>query len=202
MGCDVAWSGVQRIAPNVSIHAPVWGATTCGTIKRHIGDCFNPRTRVGCDTNGACKTWAVMFQSTHPCGVRHGTGCTYGKDGWFQSTHPCGVRLCQCVLCNLSALVSIHAPVWGATISFEHDFTKASFNPRTRVGCDIFVITTAGFNIVSIHAPVWGATRYGTCLYCCRFVSIHAPVWGATRNQRIAGVCCMFQSTHPCGVRH
>ena len=32
------------------------------------------------------------------------------------------------------------------------------FNPRTRVGCDNNQITGTPISIVSIHAPVWGAT--------------------------------------------
>ena len=79
---------------------------------------------------------------------------------------------------------------------------------------------------VSIHAPAWGATRFHMrerpCIYT---VSIHAPAWGATRkhhrlqfhircfNPRTRVGCdlglpasalssCLFQSTHPRGVRH
>ena len=37
-------------APLVSIHAPAWGATELGAGRQAIGQCFNPRTRVGCDT--------------------------------------------------------------------------------------------------------------------------------------------------------
>ena len=40
-------------------------------------------------------------------------------------------------LCNLVAVVSIHAPVWGATTGSSADNSPAD---------------------VSIHAPVWGAT--------------------------------------------
>ena len=56
-------------------------------------------------------------------------------------------------------LVSIHAPVWGAT---WHDIQgvsrQPSFNPRTRVGCDEYAGQDAPVFGVSIHAPVWGAT--------------------------------------------
>ena len=55
-----------------------------------------------------------------------------------------------------------------------------SFNPRTRVGCDIEQLGKYDHLKVSIHAPVWGATKV-TILRCLTFsVSIHAPVWGAT----------------------
>ena len=77
-------------------------------------------------------------------------------------------------------LVSIHAPVWGATL--DYDFTPVPV-------------------LVSIHAPVWGATfnqnvaninamfqsthpcgvrRYSRADRQSDYVSIHAPVWGAT----------------------
>ena len=57
-------------------------------------------------------------------------------------------------------LVSIHAPVWGATAD------DVMFLPRLQR--------------VSIHAPVWGATIDCPVLGSCWFVSIHAPAWGAT----------------------
>ena len=34
----------------VSIHAPAWGATECRDNQQDCRSCFNPRTRVGCDT--------------------------------------------------------------------------------------------------------------------------------------------------------
>ena len=79
--------------------------------------CFNPRTRVGCDTRRRALTIARdQFQSTHPRGVRPGfsfhldspffsfnprtrVGCdfidheTTTTRREFQSTHPRGVRL-------------------------------------------------------------------------------------------------------------
>ena len=132
-------------------------------------------------------------------------GATIGNDlfavvSQFQSTHPCGVR--QVCLRGLADFkVSIHAPVWGATIRNFKRF--GSFN-------------------VSIHAPVWGATKKDGIQIIPISVSIHAPVWGATRHlalsTRMASfnprtrvgcdrsasrACCnfSFQSTHPCGVR-
>ena len=57
----------------------------------------------------------------------------------------------------------------------------ASFNPRTRVGCDPEGSLEAikGF-FVSIHAPAWGATT--------------GSMTSSTRKAK-------FQSTHPRGVR-
>ncbi len=77
----------------------------------------------------------------------------------FQSTRPCGARpQAAIVLCD-EILVSIHAPVRGATI-------EKSGKGR--------------ITYVSIHAPVRGATlelqEEGVKIP----VSIHAPVRGAT----------------------
>ena len=94
------WGATNRLVKktlgtNVSIHAPVWGATV---VKKRTGQdehCFNPRTRVGCDfTLPICWQLNGMFQSTHPCGVRHVLASLTDMTRQFQSTHPCGVRLC------------------------------------------------------------------------------------------------------------
>ena len=60
--------------------------------------------------------------------------------------------------------ISIHAPVWGATVA----------------GLDNEIAV-----VISIHAPVWGATRISVVFHMCKVISIHAPVWGATRGQRL-----------------
>ena len=58
------------------------------------------------------------------------------------------------------ALISIHAPVKGATLLLrQYDPDSPDFNPRTREGCDIFLETVDfKIRIISIHAPVKGAT--------------------------------------------
>ena len=86
--------GYVDIGAGVSIHAPAWGATRDWRRRysRFLG--FNPRTRVGCDTLRGHGIAAMRsFQSTHPRGVRHVTRSRYRRH----------------------ALVSIHAPAWGAT---------------------------------------------------------------------------------------
>ena len=127
----------------------------------------------------------------------------------------------------MPAVVSIHAPAWGATLdcSTTH-FTFASFNPRARMGRDKTIIVAAaislGFNPrarmgrdtvsvlgkrgatkVSIHAPAWGATQaFNIRVHALYRVSIHAPAWGATmRLQSWYFVNMSFQSTRPHGAR-
>ena len=89
---------------HVSIHAPVWGATD-SFYEGFYFRCFNPRTRVGCDTRLAWIPRTVWFQSTHPCGVRR-----VGFD-WLATGNG----------------VSIHAPVWGATIPCHLTYAHMTF---------------------------------------------------------------------------
>ena len=77
---------------------------------------FNPRTRVGCDLDlGVDEAGAFAFQSTHPRGVRLACqGCSRCRTS-FQSTHPRGVRPGPDFPVLRQSGVSIHAPAWGAT---------------------------------------------------------------------------------------
>ena len=225
-------------------------------MERHIGAVlfrqgFNPRTRVGCDhpprqTSAA----AAKFQSTHPRGVRP-LAALWGWTGqlWFQSTHPRGVRLHEGLIGHVfqqlfqsthprgvrrkkrfgrlcRAVVSIHAPAWGATCHFllqkqasvlfqsthprgvrRASTSRASsvtpgFNPRTRVGCDETdgLCYKARGVFQSTHPR--GVRRRPECRRGSeKAVSIHAPAWGATGQADAHPDGCRFQSTHPRGVR-
>ena len=61
------------------------------------------------------RRYCFEFQSTHPCGVRLDPRWWCGMDRQFQSTHPCGVRLPGFDDPLLHPPVSIHAPLRGAT---------------------------------------------------------------------------------------
>ena len=134
-GATRASKGISKL-PSVSIHAPAWGATLCGML-RPTPSSFNPRTRMGCDLLSLClymtreavsihaPAWGatvfvlnaliiIMFQSTHPHGVRLGMLMSRMYFHRFQSTHPHGVRLSR----------------------FSGETQRTSFNPRTRMGCD------------------------------------------------------------------
>ena len=144
---------------------------------------FNPRTRVGCDGVIARKLQRQREVSIHApeWGATAGIASAVGS-GMFQSTHPSGVRHFSCFFIN----------------------NLMSFNPRTRVGCDLPQATTnarqhqfqsthpSGVRLnekneiqslvsVSIHAPEWGATPSPILAFNISSVSIHAPEWGATR---------------------
>ena len=167
----------------------------------------------------------LMFQSTHPHGVRpSGTEVT-PEDIQFQSTHPHGVRHRQntsshdLVEVSIHAptrgatyrdlyqdgqdTVSIHAPTRGATIITYHAFRLICFNPRTHTGCDTYEIVGRSGLPVSIHAPTRGATYDSFVDYADngRFQSTHPhgvrPLIPCSQYKKF-----MFQSTHPHGVRH
>jgi len=172
----------------VSIHAPARGATN--------------RCYLAYDS--------MMFQSTHPRGVRRRHIVRVICVRLFQSTHPRGVRQRDKRVFQKALAVSIHAPARGATIrGIKTDIYRCRFNPRTREGCDVKDLEDPGVTLkVSIHAPARGATlnrvrRYndnflfqsthprGVRLVGAQFgvidvrVSIHAPARGATRQPRL-----------------
>ena len=99
---------------------------------------------------------------------------------------------------SLSFIVSIHAPVKGATPGTHASASKVScFNPRTREGCDLITLTPAGIVMdVSIHAPVKGATFVAIVkALITENVSIHAPVKGATCS--VCNQCDVFKCFNP-----
>ena len=107
---------------------------------------------------------------------------------------------------SLIYIISIHAPVWGATFRRKNNYSQqdANFNPRTRMGCDLNALASLFVSWrISIHAPVWGATGGLLLKSQIDYISIHAPVWGATkRSGKKWQYKLKFQSTHPYGVRH
>ena len=141
----------------VSIHAPVWGATSAGGVRRNA-TCFNPRARMGRDRS--LSEWQQHDYCFNP-------RARMGRDN-RQTAH---IRV---------YVVSIHAPVWGATSgncaphrsqvfqstrpygarrpAFLIHALQPCFNPRARMGRDGLLRHVLRVDGVSIHAPVWGAT--------------------------------------------
>jgi len=99
----------------VSIHAPAWGATL-GPLPCAPPWGFNPRPRVGGDDRLTSSRWIAPFQSTPPRG---------GRPRSLGSSR--------------RSAVSIHAPAWGATHPGRVPLARGRFNPRPRVGGDLFV---------------------------------------------------------------
>ncbi len=86
------------------------------SIRRRTGG-FNPRIHTGCDNKESNYIYTRMtFQSTHPYRMRRHDGQK--------------VELC--------IIVSIHAPIQGATVSMAMCRAPGlCFNPRTHTGCDL-----------------------------------------------------------------
>ena len=101
----------------ISIHAPMWGATGLDYVI-----CYKGRISIHAPMWGATLTVQKQvaegkFQSTHPCGVRHFVLDNARELDLFQSTHPCGVRPAWTPAHEDINTISIHAPMWGATIA-------------------------------------------------------------------------------------
>ena len=103
--------------------------------------------------------YRFLFQSTHPCGVRLLLDDDIDYQVQFQSTHPGGVRHGYNYINDYSKLVSIHAPVWGATIICSQSINALGFQSTHPCGVRPRCLVTFTLLYVSIHAPVWGATQ-------------------------------------------
>ena len=143
---------------HISIHAPQWGAT--GAVSALGG--------------------AVIFQSTHPSGVRLQAGTDTGKP-----PH-----------------ISIHAPQWGATRRFDVSRPSAGISIHApQWGATALVALLRLQPVISIHAPQWGATRtIAGSSSSSVFQSTH-PSGVRPRFSGSASGGNPFQSTHPSGVR-
>ena len=152
MGCD----GQQQIKNLLHTHfnprtrvgcddEMQWGNRFC--------QYFNPRTRVGCDAPiNMGRIFFCLFQSTHPRGVRLSS---YSLKSFRRNFNPRTRVGCDYFRenCYYPALISIHAPAWGAT-------------GRHTAAC-------AGIAI-SIHAPAWGATLFVSLFHIkAQFQSTH-----------------------------
>ena len=136
-GCDEADIGLDLIGCQISIHAPVKGATRSfrqGKTSRN----FNPRTREGCD-------YYKLAQKYFPKDFNPRTreGCDY-RFSWyhllFRDFNPRTREGCDVDWTPAShkrLAISIHAPVKGATL-LQLFWLRLwrDFNPRTREGCD------------------------------------------------------------------
>ena len=135
---------------------------------------------MGCDPSLISSPAFKVFQSTHPCGVRLIKLVTNSSLADVSIHAPVWGATLVINRVNTFKQVSIHAPVWGATQRWPRQQPRQCFNPRTRVGCDCGSCCSKrsdfGFN---------PRTRVGCDVqtdmdYKRQLVSIHAPVWGAT----------------------
>ena len=121
----------------ISIHAPQWGATTDNQLisDTMIGISIHAPQWGATDPNSG-TVQQVVFQSTHPSGVRPCPGGFGRANGNFNPRTPVG--------CDRNR------PAGGSIVR--------NFNPRTPVGCDTSDTLYFCYRDISIHAPQWGAT--------------------------------------------
>ena len=164
-------------ARDISIHAPVKGATSIHRSRLCATCYFNPRTREGCDVKRAGVLEALHISIHAP--VKGATGAGHEQ--------------------TLGRGISIHAPVKGATSTpHQGPAAEADFNPRTREGCDGRSWRGAP------HPPNFNPRTREGCDYEFfdwleqqQTISIHAPVKGATSSPGACSISSEFQSTHP-----
>ena len=123
----------------------------------------------------------MIFQSTHPSGVRPQRLWERALIAYFNPRTPVGCDVVGCHLAVVHGDISIHAPQWGATQHHHH--------------------LGAGDQI-SIHAPQWGATQKSHSIRRNRHhFNPRTPV--GCDKPMVDQITEMyeFQSTHPSGVR-
>ena len=145
----------------------------------------------------------IMFQSTHPRGVRQSRFKIMKTILLFQSTHPRGVRLCLGLSKLCLYYVSIHAPTRGATLETSPNLCRnACFNPRTHEGCDknSFLLS---FLISSFNPRTHeGCDRLTDTLFTHKFSFNPRTHEGCDIIHLLLSANVLrFQSTHPRGVR-
>ena len=138
------WGATHLSAPlvtliRISIHAPVWGATLPCDHRVYIHLDFNPRARVGrdrkllpaqslnCYFNPRARVGRDPLPSPPAAtAANFNPRARVGRDQiggdvlvarGFQSTRPCGARRGAACARVRRPVISIHAPVWGATAS-------------------------------------------------------------------------------------
>ena len=132
---------IQNIILNdalpISIHAPAWGATKKPIWVRPMPKFQSTRPRGARPDFENPRLLQFLFQSTRPRGARPRSPLSSKVPAQFQSTRPRGARRADFVPRIKSAMISIHAPAWGATPCDKKQLLKST---------------------ISIHAPAWGAT--------------------------------------------
>ena len=147
---------------------------------------FNPRTHEGCDLLLDQIFFALCnkFQSTHPWRVRPVIILDDFKSFIISIHAPMkGATLLTAYRIGDFKMISIHAPMKGATfLVIRPLWMHINFNPRTHEGCDLWLWFYNNDECkISIHAPMKGATlaRIGQDVMS-GLISIHAPMKGAT----------------------
>ncbi len=172
-----------RVWHQVSIHAPVRGATDVGVRRVARGKMFQSTRPRGARPNAPAAACAPLSVSIH-------------APAW-------GATRAGCLVCAARIRFNPRARVGRDSKRSRHGTSRKCFNPRARVGRDGLVSFPLLYPTEFQSTRPRGARReLGLRERSDLAVSIHAPAWGATsphlpqphRHQ-------MFQSTRPRGAR-
>ena len=151
---------------------------------------------------GSEKDLTDKFQSTHPRGVRRRTLSALTSIPNFNPRTHVG---CDGSIARRAIRCSNFNPRTHVGCDSKDRlnlYRYYDFNPRTHVGCDPEIKSTVSSHNISIHAPTWGATYPKSLQQSpCLFQSTHPRgVRLCIMMQHLLST--IFQSTHPRGVRH
>ncbi len=107
---------VLRRRAEISIHAPVKGATAIGAVTGKMNANFNPRTREGCDrrpVHGGQPARDFNPRTREGCDTGSTSGCSI--ETYFNPRTREGCDLVDPLRPGAGLCISIHAPVKGAT---------------------------------------------------------------------------------------
>ena len=201
VGCDPTGLKISHRDTDFNPRTPVGcdADSTCPACRKWH---FNPRTPVGCDADStcpACRKW--HFNPRTPVGCDGAWDFTIPVGVLFQSTHPSGVRHDPAWRCRDCWRISIHAPQWGATQRPDRHQRRFPISIHAPQWGATIGLLAGGFLVeISIHAPQWGATRAILSFLVVQEISIHAPQWGATLPLRPrAGQTSNFNPRTPVG---
>ena len=144
----------------ISIHAPLWDATSffsCWETERIY---FNPRAPVGRDVHRHLFVHLLIvdkhFNPRAPVGRDLGQAGKAGQYSDFNPRAPVGRDNAEQQTLNDSIIISIHAPLWDATV---------------------YVCKDNRCKMISIHAPLWDATNHRSNSNCIlKYFNPRAPV--------------------------
>ena len=156
--------GVRRVVASsiadeggVSIHAPTWGATWCARAAQCKGLVSIHAPTWGATDHDVVTPKYLQVSIHAPTWGATLSALAYSLQALFQSTHPHGVRRIW--------------PDWRNIVQ--------SFNPRTHMGCDLYITTSmTRYRFQSTHPH--GVRQHDCAFNYYETVSIHAPTWGAT----------------------
>jgi len=169
----------------ISIHAPLQGATRDPYVGKWGRNTFQSTLPCRERLQRSCTsfTYIAYFNPRSLAGSDTGSRPDYAPGGRFQSTLPCRERQIRIRYLRECKIISIHAPLQGATFcKLYTGVFRSYFNPRSLAGSDrdkrIDELLQKRFQSTLPCRERLDLTGY---LRISVTISIHAPLQGATQ---------------------